>query len=246
MLVALASRSVLAAALALGSAPAEPAVQRPTGASEVQRPSPAAPATTAASTGLGRGYDGAEEVVATATRPEPEVEAPPSPPAAPTSIPGEPVAGPVPPAGAADPDAPAGKSPTPGTRTPGLAEGPEDDTVDELAYDPRVDSPEAVRARSWVRSGIVFMAVGGVLAIGGIAMRTAEVGSECNPRQDPAGNGCTEGGRNRSAAALGIPGGLLLAGGIAMLTAGKLQQRRLRASVTADRRGATFGLQLRF
>lgn len=133
-----------------------------------------------------------------------------------------------------------------------VAEGPaEDEPVDDVPYDPLVDSPEAIRARSWVRSGAVFVAVGGVLAIGGIAMSTANVNSlamqnVCMPRQDVAGNGCQEGARNRAAMTLGIPGALLLAGGIAMLAVGKAQQRRLRASLRASRRDVFVGLQLAF
>lgn len=133
-----------------------------------------------------------------------------------------------------------------------VAEGPaEDEPVDDVPYDPLVDSPEAIRARSWVRSGAVFIAVGGVLAIGGIAMSTANVNSlemqnVCMPRQDMAGNGCQEGARNRAAMTLGIPGALLLAGGIAMLAVGKAQQRRLRASLRASRRDVFVGLQLAF
>ncbi len=133
------------------------------------------------------------------------------------------------------------------------AEGPVDDSeIDELPYDPRVDSPEAIRARHWVRSGIIFMAVGGVLAIGAIAMSQARVNDPekglmpCNPAGDPAGNGCTHLGRRRATAALGVPGGVLLAGGIAMLTVGKVQQKRLAASLRADRRGFFLGVSLRF
>ncbi len=132
-------------------------------------------------------------------------------------------------------------------------EGPIDEpAVDELPYDPLVDSPEAIRARHWVRSGIVFMAVGGVLSIGAIAMSQAKVNDPetgampCNNRGDPAGNGCTLGGRQRSTAALAVPGALMLAGGIAMLTVGKLQQKRLAAALHADRRGFQIGLTLRF
>ena len=132
-------------------------------------------------------------------------------------------------------------------------EGPIDDSeIAELPYDPLVDSPEAIRARHWVRSGIVFMAVGGVLAIGSIAMSQAKVNdpetgaTPCNNRGDPAGNGCTFGGRQRATAALAVPGGLLLAGGIAMLTVGKMQQKRLAADVQADRRSFRVGFVLRF
>ncbi len=115
-------------------------------------------------------------------------------------------------------------------------EGPVEEEDDLVPYDPLVDSPEAQRARSWVRTGAVFIAVGGVLAIGGAAMATAKVNSlemqnVCEPRGDHAGNGCQEGARDRAAVTLGLPGGVLLAAGIAMLVVGKVQQRRLRASV---------------
>lgn len=148
--------------------------------------------------------------------------------------------------------APAAETTTATPASEPVAEGPvEEEPIDAVPYDPLVDSPEAIRARSWVRSGAVFVAVGGVLAIGGIAMSTANVNSlamqnVCMPRQDVAGNGCQEGARNRAAMTLGIPGALLLAGGIAMLAVGKAQQRRLRASLRASRRDVFLGLQLAF
>lgn len=115
-------------------------------------------------------------------------------------------------------------------------EGPVEEEDDLVPYDPLVDSPEAQRARSWVRSGAVFLAVGGVLAIGGAAMATAKVNTiemqnVCDPRGDRAGNGCQEGGRDRAALTLALPGVLLLAAGVAMLVVGKVQQRRLRANL---------------
>lgn len=185
----------------------------------------------------GRDYAGTDvvEVEQAAAVPEaPAVESP-----APTTTPVTPEAA------ASEPAEPA-PAPEP------VAEGPaDDDASDEVPYDPLIDSPEAIRARSWVRSGAVFIAVGGVLAIGGIAMATATVNTldmqnVCMPRQDVAGNGCQEGARNRAAMTLGIPGALLLAGGIAMLTVGKRQQRRLRASLRASRRDVFLGLQLAF
>jgi hypothetical protein len=132
-------------------------------------------------------------------------------------------------------------------------EGPsEDEAIDEIPYDPLIDSPEAIRARHWVRSGAVFLALGAVLTIGAIAMSQAKVNvpetgeMNCNNRGDPAGNGCTKGGRTRATAALAVPGALLLGGGVAMLTVGKLQQRRLAASVRADRQSFALGLSWRF
>ncbi len=158
----------------------------------------------------------------------------------------------VPPSpGEVTPPAPPTPTPTAPTPTP---EGPseDDDTIDELPYDPLVDSPEAIRARHWVRSGAVFLALGAVLTIGAIAMSQAKVNvpetgqMDCNNRGDPAGNGCTKGGRARSTVALAVPGALLLGGGTAMLSVGKLQQRRLAASVQADRRSFAVGLSWRF
>lgn len=142
----------------------------------------------------------------------------------------------------------------PASTTPDVVEGPveEEDAADEVPYDPLVDSPEAIRARHWVRSGAVFLALGVVLTIGGIAMSQAKINNpetgvmNCNRLGDPAGNGCTEGGRNRATAALVVPGALLLGGGIAMLTVGKRQQKRLAASVRADRQSFALGLTLRF
>jgi hypothetical protein len=98
----------------------------------------------------------------------------------------------------------------------------------------------------------VFVVVGGVLTAGAIAMSQAPVNNPdtgampCNNRGDSAGNGCTAGGRTRATAALAVPGALLLAGGAAMLTVGKLQQKRLAASLHADRRGFQLGFTLRF
>lgn len=131
-------------------------------------------------------------------------------------------------------------------------EGPAEDEADLVPYDPMVDSPEAIRARHWVRSGIVFMALGGAMAIGAIAMGGADVNNpetgdmSCDPRADPAGNGCTAGGRRRATMALAIPAAGLLAGGVAMLVVGKLQKKRLAANLHADRRGFFIGATLRF
>jgi hypothetical protein len=145
-------------------------------------------------------------------------------------------------------------TPPPTTAAPVQPEGPvedEEEDEDEVPYDPLVDSPEAQRARSWVRSGAVFLGIGAVLTGGGIAMSQAKVNTleeqeACDPRKDHAGNGCLEDARNRATAALLIPGVLLLAGGIAMLTVGKLQQKRLRADLRASRREVVFGLQWSF
>jgi len=132
-------------------------------------------------------------------------------------------------------------------------EGPlEEEEAELVPYDPMVDSPEAIRARHWVRSGIVFMVLGAGLSLGAIAMSRADVNDpetgdmSCDPRSDPAGNGCTAPGRRRATLALAVPGVGLLAGGIAMLVVGKRQQQRLAANLHADRRGFFVGATLRF
>jgi hypothetical protein len=185
----------------------------------------------------------------------------PPPAASPSTPPAQPPAGALAPTGApvstegtSSASATAPSASTPETTTPPVQpEGPAEDEEDEdeVPYDPLVDSPEAQRARSWVRSGAVFLGIGAVLTGGGIAMSQAKVNTlaeqeACDPRQDHAGNGCLEPARNRATAALLIPGVLLLAGGIAMLTVGKLQQKRLRADLRASRREVVLGLQWAF
>ncbi|GEM_PF-2390504 len=83
------------------------------------------------------------------------------------------------------------------------------------------DSPEAHRARRWVDSGIAATVVGGVLVGGAIAMGVSD---PCAPN---GGNNCFQDGRDRAAASIGIPGGVLLSGGVAMVVVGALQRRRL-------------------
>lgn len=239
MLVALALRSIMAAAVVVAPAETVP-VQRPSstpGPTSAPSASPAASPTSTSPVGAppsavvpapgsasgwdSRGYAGIESMagIAPAT---PEVAPPPV----------------TPPVSAPPPE------PDPEVEGPIEDEGP--------AYDPLVDSPEAIRARSWLNAGIVFTVVGGVLAIGGIAMATAKVNRpgdavmSCDPRQDAAGNGCLPDSRNRSAAAMAVPGTLLLIGGVTMMVVGKRQQARLRAGLQADRRGFMLGASLRF
>lgn len=201
-------------------------MQSPTSSVPLQKPS--TPVQPAAAPERARDYDGVDVL-----SPSPAEASPPpaeaSPPAQTVPAPGvTPIASPE----------------------PELAEleGP----LDEPAYDPRVDSPEAIRAKHVVNGGIAFTVVGGVLTIGGIAMSTAKVNEPgapeqpCDGRSDRAGNGCTPGGRDRAVAALVVPGVLLLAGGVTMLVVGKLQQRRLRTTLQADKRGFMIGAALRF
>lgn len=149
---------------------------------------------------------------------------------------------------------PVGVEVQPSAPTPTAVEGPSepedapivddepvgDDDAYGDDYDPLRDSPEALRASSWVRSGIVFTAVGGVLTIGSILMALTD------PASPTAGNGSQDTARVRASAALGVPGGLMLAGGIAMLAVGAVQRRRLYASFSANLRGGGASLLLRF
>jgi hypothetical protein len=190
--------------------------------------------------GPGRDYDGSQAVEV--------AEGQPTVPPAPAPATGQPttVGDPAPP----KPAPIVGGDPMLQVPEDSTPEGPEDDT-DELPYNPLVDSPEAIRARSWVRSGAIFTGIGGLLTIGAIAMATAKVNTiedqdACNTRGDPAGNGCLEPARNRAVAALAVPGVLLLAGGIAMIAVGKVQQKRLRASLRASWRELVVGFQFAF
>ncbi len=155
-----------------------------------------------------------------------------------------------------------GAAPTtedPGEPAPETFEGPAPDYDEEAAlddeddlffddeggfeeddYDPLRDSPEALEASGWVRSGIVFSVVGGVLAIGGVLMALSD------PMDLAAGNGSQKLARDRAAQAMGVPGGALMAGGIAMIVVGKRKKKRLGASLEALRRGVGVGMTLRF
>lgn len=116
----------------------------------------------------------------------------------------------------------------------------DEEDFDDDDYDPTRDSPEALQAAGWIRSGIVFSVVGGVLSIGGVLMALSD------PMDLAAGNGSQELARDRAAQAMGIPGGALIAGGIAMIVVGKRQKKRLGASLRALHRGAGLGVTLRF
>ena len=98
------------------------------------------------------------------------------------------------------------------------------------------DSPEALTARRWLRSGIAATIVGGVLVGGAIAMSQT---ARCDPF---AGNNCFTDARNRAALSLGAPGGLLLLGGVAMTTVGALQRKRLWTSLAFARGEVTLAV----
>jgi hypothetical protein len=91
----------------------------------------------------------------------------------------------------------------------------------EDGYSPLRDSPEARTARRWLGAGITATATGGVLVGGAIALGLTD---PCDPL---AGNSCFVDSRNRAALTMGVPGGVLLLGGIAMTVVGALQKRRL-------------------
>lgn len=148
-------------------------------------------------------------------------------------VPAEPDAEGIP----AEPDA-IGIAPEPddaGYIPPEPGEGPEYDN-----YNPLVDSPEALRAKHWRNAGIVLVVVGSVLVGGGIAMAASD------PCFLPAGNGCQVAGRNRAAATMAVPGGVMLLSGVAALSYGIIAKKRVRAQFQASRRGASIGLTYRF
>jgi hypothetical protein len=92
-------------------------------------------------------------------------------------------------------------------------------------YDPTRDSPEARTARRWLGAGIGATITGAVLVGGAIAM------SQTPPCKTGVGNNCFADARDRAAVTLGVPGGVLLLGGIAMTVVGALQKRRIKAGL---------------
>jgi hypothetical protein len=104
-------------------------------------------------------------------------------------------------------------------------------------YDPLRDSPQALRARHWVRTGIGTMAAGGALLVGAIIVGASD------PCARPAGNSCQVDARNRAALVMGIPAAILLGGGAAMLGIGLTRRQRLAIDLQAGR--TTVGITLR-
>ncbi|MFO7564459.1 MAG: hypothetical protein R6X02_17565 [Enhygromyxa sp.] len=106
---------------------------------------------------------------------------------------------------------------------PALDETLDSDVSDALddGYDPLRDSPEARTARRWLGAGISATVAGAALVGGAIAYGLTD---PCDPL---AGNNCFGDARNRAALTMGVPGGVLLVGGIAMTVIGALQKRRL-------------------
>lgn len=95
-------------------------------------------------------------------------------------------------------------------------------------YDPLRDSPQALRARHWVRTGIGTLAAGGALLIGAIIVGASD------PCYRPAGNSCQVEARNRAALVMGVPAAILVGGGAAMLGVGLTRQRRLAIDLQAS------------
>lgn len=94
-----------------------------------------------------------------------------------------------------------------------------------LDYDPVRDHPKMPAARRWLGAGIAATVTGAALVGGAIAL------SQTAPCEPSAGNNCFADARDRAAVTMGVPGGLLLLGGIAMTTLGAIQRRRIKASV---------------
>lgn len=97
----------------------------------------------------------------------------------------------------------------------------ETDGAIEDGYDPLRDSPEAKTARRWLNAGITATTAGALLVGGAIALGLTD---PCDPS---AGNSCFTDSRNRAAITMGVPGGVLLLGGVAMTVVGAVQKRQL-------------------
>lgn len=120
-----------------------------------------------------------------------------------------------------------------------LDEDVDEDVVDD-DYNRLIDSSEARTARRWLSAGIGATITGSVLVGGAIAM------SQTAPCDPLAGNNCFADARDRGAASMGIPGGVLLAGGIAMTIVGALQRRRLWYGVAVVPTGTGLAITGRF
>jgi hypothetical protein len=103
-------------------------------------------------------------------------------------------------------------------------------------FDPMRHTPDAIRARGWLRSGIVATSAGVVLGVAAVVTGTLD---PCTPK---AGNNCFEDARNRAAITIGIPAGLLLAGGVTMTAIGATRLKKLRAGLVAS--DGRFGVSL--
>lgn len=120
-----------------------------------------------------------------------------------------------------------------------LDEDVDEDVIDD-DYNRLIDSSEARTARRWLSAGIGATITGSVLVGGAIAM------SQTAPCDPLAGNNCFADARDRGAASMGIPGGVLLVGGIAMTIVGALQRRRLWYGVAVVPTGTGLAITGRF
>jgi hypothetical protein len=130
------------------------------------------------------------------------------------------------------------------SRREALVSDPQDEPVagaNEFLGDPVEDRTlTARRAQVWVRAGVVGVVAGSVLIAGGLAMRFS------NSCAFGAGNNCFTDARNRAAATMGVPGGLMLGGGVAMILVGETQRKRLRVTPTVSRTVVGTSIHLRF
>jgi hypothetical protein len=106
-----------------------------------------------------------------------------------------------------------------------------------------LDADRALRldkARGWRNAGIAGLAVGTVLIIGGALMLRSD------PSTPELGNSNFADARDRAGYTILAPGLLISAGGVAMLTTGLVQERRLMMGPTASRDGAGLSVRGRF
>ncbi len=122
----------------------------------------------------------------------------------------------------------------------GAADTTDDDDIDPPGYDPVRDSPEGLQATRRIGGGIALTVVGAAMVIGSIVLGASD---PCTPS---AGNSCQRDARNRAAWVMGVPGAVILGGGIALLAIGMKKRRTLAASVMASRTGGGLSLSGRF
>jgi hypothetical protein len=91
----------------------------------------------------------------------------------------------------------------------------------EDTYNPLRDGPEARAAKRLLVGGITAMLVGAALVGGATALRLTD---PCHPA---AGNNCFTDARNRGALTMGIPGAVLVLGGVVMTAVAGVRKRRL-------------------
>jgi hypothetical protein len=91
----------------------------------------------------------------------------------------------------------------------------------EDTYNPLRDGPEARAAKRLLVGGITAMLVGAALVGGATALGLTD---PCHPA---AGNNCFTDARNRGALTMGIPGAVLVLGGVVMTAVAGVRKRRL-------------------